>query len=175
MSGFLWIVGGCASVNGWGRKCQVVLWLFYGLNEGICVYQWMHWLVLNTLCFLRAGKAYKCGGRIAGSVENQKPSLFAIVRVSVCVCVGMRVFVCVQYACVGLSADVGEEKGSDSKIFLKQNNWVYYSKLRCIYQEARRHMLLRNNMKFLARPHTMISACLLILTLTTKKKKFLLS
>lgn len=41
--------------------------------------------------------------------------------------------------------------------FLNKTIRVYYSKLHCVYQEARCHMLLQHNMDFLALPAEMTS------------------
>lgn len=49
--------------------------------------------------------------------------------------------------------------------FLNKTIRVYYSKLHCVYQEARCHMLLQHNMDFLALPAEMTSVCFTLLAL----------
>lgn len=93
------------------------------------------WFQVQCMAFLWAGEGYQCG-----SVEN--------------VCV----FGDVSLLCQG-------EEEAIQVFFLNKTIRVYYSKLHCIYQEARCHMLLQHNMEFLALPAEMTSVCFTLLAL----------
>lgn len=93
------------------------------------------WFQVQCMAFLWAGEGYQCG-----SVEN--------------VCV----FSDVSLLCQG-------EEEVIQVFFLNKTIRVYYSKLHCIYQEARCHMLLQHNMEFLALPAEMTSVRFTLLAL----------